>query len=218
MSNSTLRKIQATRRDIGNLVFHFTKSTDSLSAFDVLKKIMAEKKIMGASGFVKGNHKVVCFTEAPISELASYFNAQSLLSVGEKLRYEPYGIALKKEFIFSAGGRHAIYQPDTEFSQLSSSHRFRHVHYDLGRGIDFSWEREWRIETDKLAFMPSDCLIIVKTQEEANELIREHLEFEPEVDVNQDYDGEYAETIVGVNHILNWSIVSLELFGYKEFY
>lgn len=217
MSSKTLRKIKATRRDIGNLVFHFTKSTDSMSAFNVLQKIMKDCKIRGSSGFVRGGHTVVSFTEAPISEVASYFNAQALLSGNEELRYEPYGIAFKKDFIFSSGGRPVIYQPDYEYRQLPPSHQFRHVHFDLSVGVDFTWEREWRIECDYLSFMPSDCLIIVKTQEEANDLIREFLDYEHEVDVEPDYDGTWSETVVGINHIVNWSIVSLEMFGYEEF-
>jgi hypothetical protein len=216
MSYSTLKKIKATRRDIGNLVFHFTKRNESSNAFEVLKRIMKQTQILSSNGFVKGGHSVVSFTEAPISEIASYFNAQTLFSGHERLRYEAYGLAFKKDFIFKAGGRPVIYQTDSEYYFLPKTMQYRHVHFDLNTGVDLTWEREWRVECNRLNFTPSDCLIIVKNQEEANELIREFIDYEPEVEVEQDYDGTGSETVVGINHIINWNIISMELFGYEE--
>lgn len=213
---SSNQAIKATRRDIGNLVFHFTKRTDKHTAFEILKKIMKDGKILGANGFVKGGHKVVCFTEAPISEVASYFNAQQLINSGEKLRYEPYGIAFRKNHIFRENGRHVIYQPDNEYDQLPRSHQFRHVRYEPDKNIDYTWEREWRILADEFMFSSTECLIIVRTQEEANELIENHIEFEPDFDVEMDHEGEYVATPIGVNHTLSWRIVSMEMFGYED--
>lgn len=91
--NEFYRKIQLTRRDIGNLLFHFTKRNGTLEAFSVLKKIIQTRTLLGGTGLVRGNHQCVGFTEAPISEVVSYFNTAKILLGSQKLRYEPFGIA-----------------------------------------------------------------------------------------------------------------------------
>ena len=81
------RRINLVRRDIGNLLFHFTRTPDEAisksfdkakqiilkSAYSVLDNIISESKLRGSSKNIKGGYNCVCFSESPISELAALF-------------------------------------------------------------------------------------------------------------------------------------------------
>ena len=73
-----------------------------------------------------------------------------------------------------AFGRPVIYQPDPEFDDLPESHRWRHVQFDLSREIDFTWEREWRIQADQLSFDSSIAQVILPDYEWVKRLRRDH--------------------------------------------
>lgn len=187
--NEFNKKIQLTRRDIGNLLFHFTRSTHTFDAFSILKKIMKTRTLLGGSGLIRGGHKCIGFTEAPISEVVSYFNTAKILMGSHKLRYEPFGIAFPKKYLFKQGARPVIYQPAVEYSKLPPELRYRHVTFDLDQDIDFTWEREWRLEVEGLVLEPDDCSIIVPGQEHLDDLYHEFLHWEAEYVTNgEDYD------------------------------
>lgn len=69
---------------------------------------------------------------------------------------------LIKKWIFSRGGRPVIYQTDEEFTLLPDAIVWRHMRYEPNAGtpIDFTWEREWRIKTNRLEFNPSVAGVI----------------------------------------------------------
>lgn len=113
----------------------------------------------------------MCFSEAPLAALE-----HGLLSSSAYSRYAPFGVMFDKKWIFEHGGRPVIYQPDAEYSTLPESHRWRHVRYEptTEEPIDFTWEREWRIQTDELCFDSSVCSIIVPDQDWVDRIIAEH--------------------------------------------
>jgi hypothetical protein len=69
-----------------------------------------------------------------------------------------------------------IYQPDAEYSATAASQQWRHVRYepDASPPIDFSWEREWRVQTEQLALPAGEANIIVPHESWATALIEEH--------------------------------------------
>ncbi len=112
MKDELNRRINFVRRDLGNLLFHFTRKPESAitiegerytshlsqSALSVLKKNLAEEFLKGSSKNIRGGFSCICFTEPPISELASLFALVNIATTEhEKTRYEPYGIAVRKE-------------------------------------------------------------------------------------------------------------------------
>ena len=114
------KRISLVRRDLGNLLFHFTRkpehdievihNTGSTimgdCASSVLHKILKEGKILGSSSWIRGGYKCVWFTESPITELAAVFSLTRIAAdKNERPRYEPFGIAVTKEWLFSKGGR-----------------------------------------------------------------------------------------------------------------
>ena len=64
--NQTLLKIIASREDISDYLFHFTKESN---AFDSLLKITEDRQLKDIK-----NNGVICFTEAPITLLKSMFD------------------------------------------------------------------------------------------------------------------------------------------------
>lgn len=208
----------ALRRDLGDLLFHFTKSlpeakqspfTINYTAYGVLQSILRERKLRGSSKAVKGSHNVICFTEAPITEMAAIFNMAAISEKSEKeLKYEPYGIALSKKWLYSKGGRPVIYQGKHEYDSLPDILKYRHVSYNPNEGPDFTWEREWRIKADELALDSENCLVVVPDAGTAFNLSYENADIEADFD----RDG----TPIAAYHVPRWTVVSLDLFGFTQ--
>lgn len=88
LTDELFRRIRLVRRDFGNLLFHFTRAPQersvkvnfgqgrtmsmSGSAGSVLRKILYEGRLKGASGW-SYDQNFVSFTEAPIQEFNSIF-------------------------------------------------------------------------------------------------------------------------------------------------
>ncbi len=212
MTKDTLQnRIRLVRRDLGNLLFHFTRTSKTddktISASGILYSILKEGKLLGSSHFIKGNYNCVCFTESPIEELTAVFNLNQIAS-DESLRprYDPYGIAVPKDWLFKKGGRPVIYQPDAEFDSLPEALRWRHVRYDgPSSKYDFTWEREWRIWAEEIALDPNNTLVVVPTAEEAFDIAYETAEIEVEYDTDPFPTGSF--------HKPKWMTVSLDLLG-----
>lgn len=224
ISKALFDRIRIVRRDLGSLLFHFTRASAEKfvsvqlvhggtlsmpsSASAVLRKIVYEGKLIGTSKWTYGEN-CVCFTEAPIQEFNSIFSLIEIASSQEERpRYEPYGVAVSKKWLFAQGGRPVIYDHPDSSGELPEGLRYRFVPYDPARGIDFTWEREWRIRTDSLELDPKETLVVVPTSEEAFDIVYELADLE----ADWDRDGELP---AGVYHKPKWLAVSLDLFGFK---
>lgn len=209
-------RIKLLRRDIGNLLFHFTRGTGQMivrkypgggsetfgTAGAVLDCILGERRLKGTSTYIESGDPCVCFTEAPLHEFSTLFRLNELAaSEDERPRYEPYGVAVNKEWLFARGGRPVIYDTPETFEHLPEELRYRFVPYDPTQGIDYTWEREWRVKTESLELQPSMMLVVVPTADEAAGVVYSYSEGEP--------DTEY--TIGGL--VPTWLAVSLDIFG-----
>ncbi|MGA4049786.1 hypothetical protein ACI2TP_21975 [Ralstonia nicotianae] len=223
LSPELAKRIRLVRRDVSDLLFHFTRSIHpatitikrgenftigmSGSASAVLRKILYESKLLGSSRWTYGEN-TICFTEAPIQEFNSIFSLVSIAaSSAERPRYEPYGVAISKTWFFKQGGRPVIYDSPEAFSNYPSSLRYRFCKYDPNCEIDFTWEREWRISADELHLDPEHTLVVVPTSEEAFEVVYEFASVEADVD----RDG----STMGAYHAPRWLAVSLDMFGFN---
>lgn len=228
LSDELAKRIRLVRRDVGDLLFHFTRNIEPKrvsvsfnenhtlhmggSASSVLRKILYEEKLIGTSHWTYGEN-TICFTEAPIQELNSVFSLVSIASsMAERPRYEPYGIAVSKKWLFEKGGRPVIYDHSNAFSQYPESLRHRFVPYAPTDGVDFTWEREWRIKADELILDPKHTLVVVPTSEEAFEIVYEFAKIEAEWDTEGSHGDPY---ISGSYHAPKWLAVSLDMFGLK---
>ncbi|MBN8450220.1 MAG: hypothetical protein J0M13_14650 [Candidatus Accumulibacter sp.] len=223
LSEELAKRIRLVRRDVGDLLFHFTRNiepnrvtvsfseTCSMgmggSAYGVLRKILYEERLIGTSRWTYGKD-TICFTEAPIQEFNSVFSLVSIASTkAERPRYEPYGIAVSKKWLYEQGGRPVIYDHPDAFPQYPESLRYRFVPYDPTNGTDFTWEREWRIQAAELKLDPKHTLVVVPTSEEAFEIVYEF------ANIEADWDDEGS--ISGSYHAPKWLAVSLDMFGFK---
>lgn len=159
------------REDISDKLIHFTKGETFEIAFDRIRMIINERRLVGGNGFIKGGYRCVCFSEAPVAALE-----HGLLNSSAYSRYSPFGIMFEKRWIFEQGGRPVIYQPDAEYDTLPESHKWRHVRYEPNaeEPKDFTWEREWRLLTGELNFNPSVAAVVVPDRDWAERLIAEH--------------------------------------------
>jgi hypothetical protein len=216
-----LEEVRQQRRDLGDLLFHFTRTPREQVVMDggrimmsahagaVLEKIAREGRLIGSNGYIRGGYRCVCFSETPISEIPTVLRlAQHAAEEGLRPRYEPYGVAIPKEWLFAQGGRPVIYQPDDEFDLLPEEMKYRHVRYEPGR-VDFTWEREWRIRTDELKIDPEHTLFVLPTADAVFEFTYGHASLE-----GDDYDDETGLP-GGFYHEPRWMAVSLDLFGLK---
>jgi hypothetical protein len=160
------------RPDICPYLIHFTSGDNHEDAFKRLQKIISERRLIASSRCIKGSYPCVCFSEAPLATLPG-----GLVNEDYYSRYSPFGIMVSKQWLFSLGGWPVIYESAQEYHDLSESHRWRHVLYELRENFaysDFTWEREWRIKCDHLAFDETSAKIVVFDRAWAQRLIAEH--------------------------------------------
>lgn len=142
----------------------------------MLQRILSEAELRGGTGFIRGQWECVCFSEAPLSEFAGFLRANEVVQEfsGQRPRYEPFGIAVPKIEIWRAGGMPVIYQGDEYYSRLSDSMKYRHVRLDLDRGIDLTWEREWRLRAKSFPLNPDTAIVLVRSESDARILVSKH--------------------------------------------
>jgi hypothetical protein len=81
------------RDDLSNRLIHLTKG-DSDKAGNTFLKIIKTKKLIGSAENIRGGHKVICFSEAPISKLGIILATPNAGS----MRYRPFGLMFDKNY------------------------------------------------------------------------------------------------------------------------
>ena len=161
-----------------NLI-HFTKGggenpLDYESAYQNLKKIINAKELRGSSGMILGGHNCVCYTESPVRCLTNKGHLESKYFS----RYTPFGFQYCKTDIFRNGGRPVIYSTKEEGQNQKDNAQinWRYVSYDPGlKGrLDFTWEREWRIQSDSVPVSPDLVKLVFPNIYWINRFIEEH--------------------------------------------
>jgi hypothetical protein len=150
------------RVDYSARLTHLTRSSDvdggKGDALDVLIQILRDRRLKASttnSGFIVGPQAAVCFQDAPLYSVCENINFEIELKAAKKLRkirYEPYGLAFLKPYVFGKGGRPVIYDKTEDAKEyLPEGQWWRIVNYDLSnedRYIDWTHEREWRVPGD----------------------------------------------------------------------
>ena len=152
-------------------LIHFTSGETDQHAFETLQKIIDDRRLLAGTRMIKGQHPCVCFSEAPLGLLEG-----GLVSERAYSRYRLFGILFEKQWVFAMGGRPVIYESDDEYDNLPSSHQWRHVKYEPNSEdpVDFTWEREWRIQCDFLDFTPENASLVVPDSAWAKHLVDAH--------------------------------------------
>ncbi len=165
MDHITWRKRLNNRNDMATRITHLTRGANDREAFEILWKILVDKKLngSGSDGFINGRRKAVCLQELPLSAIAENLMYEETLS--DRKRYSPFGIRFHKAFIYKRGGRPVIYEnKELMKSLLPEDEYWRIVDLNLSDNtsyVDWTHEREWRVP-DELAFDYRNIEVIVK--------------------------------------------------------
>lgn len=138
--------VKKSRQDLSGYLWHFCREDEKPD--EAIQSILKKKRIIAGKDRDTCEH-VVCFTESPLEQVR---RQAPELRKSKFPRFSLYGIGFKKEFVFQQGGLPVIYQRrcclrDPDFPK---GLHWRHVDLDLspGKGIDYSWMREWRVKGD----------------------------------------------------------------------
>ncbi len=173
----SIQKILNCREDLSDYLFHFTKGNN---AREILKKIIEEREVVDIK-----NRGYICFSETPLTMVASMFN---YFNQWEEPMYAPYGIGIRKEYLHGLGGRQVVYYDPNDKICIPEGDRWRWVRYEPGE-YDFTWLREWRFPHESLNLTFNNCFVVVKTNSDLYELQNLLLELD-DVDVDaQPEDG-----------------------------
>ena len=153
------------RDDLTKYLVHWTKGANYDEAFQKLRQIVFEGRLRGSGDLIRGGWVCVCFTEAPETSFHQVTG-----------KYKPFGIQVPKSWLFEQGGRPVIYETNNEYDLLPDEIKWRHVRYEPNTNppFDFSWEREWRIQTDELLLDIAHTRILVPDESWAQALVNEH--------------------------------------------
>lgn len=197
MLNQTLIKILRAREDISDYVFHFTKKRN---AFETLELILEKECIRDV------NHKGhICFSESPLPLLPSMFK---LFQKYEDPIYAPYGIGIKKNQFWQIGGRPVIYGDIKEGEILPDEIKWRFQLLNPNT-YDFSWLREWRIQTSEINLNKLDCFVIVDTVKDTESLYNSIFDLD-DIDIDaQPEDGTCHTEYLGY-FVRKFKIISIE--------
>ena len=178
----TVFDIFKTREDISDYLFHFTKGS---GAKETLKSILKDKKLKD-----KRSRGYICFSESPVTLLAPMFD---LFKQWDNPLYAPYGIGIKKDYIYNIGGRQAIYGDENERTVIPQSLKWRFVSYNP-KCCDFTWLREWRVPVSEIELSLENCFVIVDQNREMEELRELLMELDDiEVDAQPEDGGVLTE-------------------------
>lgn len=148
------------------MLTHFTRASHPGSAVDNLVGILKAGVVRASSRMIRTKRPVVCFFDAPFEHPARVFDRRS------RRRYEPFGVAVSKEYAFQMGARPVIYLPWQEAAaMLPSEELWRVVSLEIDRepAVDWTFEREWRMAGD-LALAAGETVVLVENWRDADEI------------------------------------------------
>lgn len=166
LSLKTLPSMRHTRADLSKRVTHLIRRRAcDAEPLDTLYKIACDEHLNGSSETVIGQASVICFSEAPESEFTK-----------ERQHFSPFGISIDKSWFFAAGGRPVIYQPKEEHQYVDPTLHWKLVSFDPCKPpeegwIDWSWQREWRIQATRFYLPPEQTIFVVPSEEDKENLL-----------------------------------------------
>ena len=167
MDSNTWRNRISNRTDLVARLTHLTRGQNDEEAFEVLWRILTEKKLIGSGndGYIVGSSKAVCFQEVPLYSIVENLLYEETLN--GKIRYSWFGLRFNKVWMHRQGARPVIYGKTQELKRIlpASEHwRIVNMDFETENPVDWSHEREWRICGDYF-FEYGDIEILVKNDE-----------------------------------------------------
>lgn len=137
-------------------------------ALDALRRILAQRSILGSGRLMPFREKMVSFTARSPADLASLMQWRRGL---HRWTFRPYGIAVEQQALFALGARPVEYLTEQELRRLPPRERLfaqRHA----PPATDWSAEAEWRLRGALRldALPPASVKVLVPSKAEAEAL------------------------------------------------
>lgn len=135
-----------------------------------LCRIIASNRLIGAAHLTRDPAPVVCFTSVPVGELPDRTVFRKHLA---RWDFVPYGLAIRKSVLESAGCKAVIYGDESHWKKLDSDNRpWFQLRTSKNGKIDWTLEQEWRLvgDLDLTKIGANDAFAFVKTQTDAERL------------------------------------------------
>lgn len=160
MKSHVPSNVTKVRLDLSDWLWHFTR--DEPQALDTLLRILDDGHVLaGTDRYCL--IPCVCLTETPLAESV---RQRDVLAKANYKRLSGYGIGFRKSWVFARGGLPVIYQPANLRTALPADMQWRHCDFDLDAGVDFTWQREWRVPVNSLDFTRNDDPTVVVASDE----------------------------------------------------
>ena len=133
-----------------------------------LRRILATNRIVATNELTRDARPVVCFSDISFAELLQRRVFRSHMG---RWDFEPFGVAIRKDWLKGIGCRQVIYGNNSRWANLSDSDRPFFQMNDEG-AIDWSHEKEWRVVGDvDLRRVSADAAVVfVPTEQDATEI------------------------------------------------
>lgn len=144
------------------------------SALATLLRIVTEGRLWASSDAIRGGFRVVSFTEVPLHE---FRRRRTYRKHRRRYDFEPWGIAIRRDILASAGARPVEYGDDETWQTMTETARpfFQNI------GSNVSWtkdEREWRIAGHvQLKKLPASAVVVFVDSEESRAIVQKQTEW-----------------------------------------
>ena len=148
----------------------FGSTEDRYLEVMTLCRIIASNRLIGAAHLTRDPAPVVCFTAVPVGELPDRTVFRKHLA---RWDFVPYGLAIRKSVLQSAGCKEVIYGDDSDWETLGREDRpWFQLQASKNGKIDWTQEQEWRLvgDLDLNKIGNEDAFAFVKTQTDTNRL------------------------------------------------
>jgi len=138
---------------------HVTPDILGLSPSERLDHILQEEQFRAFPPFgAPRRNPMVCFSESPLPHLIHLIRDRG---------WQPWGVVVRREWVYSLGGGPVWYARQEQFKQLTDTQKAWAVRFEVSAETRSDWthEREWRVPVDPdypfLDFSPSDIVAIL---------------------------------------------------------
>lgn len=148
----------------------FSPAERRRTARDALRRILRQARLRASDRLITGESAMVSFSEVPLTD---FYQQRVFRQHLGRWDFEPYGIAILRNWLRDRGGRPVTYGPPHVARQLSELERlfFQPVSNpcDGTPRIDWRAEREWRIagDVDLRQLSSQQALVFVPSEREA---------------------------------------------------
>ena len=144
------------------------------SALATLLRIVIEGRLWASSEAIRGGYRVVSFTAVPLQDFRSH---RTYRKHRRRYDFEPWGIAVRREVLVSAGANPVVY--GDEETWLTTSDVARPFFQNVGAGDGWTRaEREWRIADHvQLNELPAASVAVFVDSEESRSIVQKQTEW-----------------------------------------